>query len=102
MSQPLISLRPVAPPPRPDELYCYRNVGSRGSLSAYLVSLAGSGTVVARIEPLGVVRTVATEAELLALGLKRRLWISGRWRATRSGRHARVRVRALPTDATSR
>ncbi len=102
MSQPLTIVRAVAPRPRPDELYCYRNVGSRGSFSAYLVSLVGSGTVVARIEPLGVVRTVATEAELLALGLKRRVWISGRWRATRSGHHARVRVRPLPTDAPAR
>lgn len=92
----------MAPRPRPDELYCYCNLGRRGALSAYLVSHVGSGTVVARIEPLGVVRTVATEAELLALGLQRRLWISGRWRATRSGHYARVRVRPLPADLPAR
>ena len=30
------------------------------------------------------------------MGLQRRLWISGRWRATTSGRHALIRVRPLP------
>jgi hypothetical protein len=83
-------------PPRSDELYCYCAIGRRGALSAYLVRHDGAGPVVASIESLGVVRTAATEAEFLALGLKRRLWIGGPWRATRSGRYARVRVRALP------
>jgi hypothetical protein len=85
--------------PGPDELYCYCNLGRRGSLSAYLVRRLGVGPVVASIEPLGVVRTAATDAEVLALGLKRRLWISGRWRPTASGHHALVRVRPLPRDA---
>lgn len=84
---------------RPDEIYCYCTTARRGAASAYLVRRVGVGSVVARIEPLGDVRTPAAAAEVLALGLKRRLWISGRWRATSSGRHARVRVRALPADA---
>gem|GEM_PF-3845039 len=96
MSHRLVSVRVVAPRARPDELYCYCNLARRGALSAYLVRRIGVGSVVAAIEPLGVVRTAATEAELLALGLQRRLWISGRWRATRSGHHARIRVRPLP------
>ncbi len=92
-------MREVTPPPARDELYCFCNLRRRGSLSAYLVRRVSVGSVVARIEPLGTVRTPATESELLAMGLQRRLWISGRWRATASGRHALVRVRPLPEVA---
>ncbi len=90
------SVREVTPPPVRDELYCFCNLRRRGALSAYLVRRVGVGAVVARIEPLGTLRTAATHSELLAMGLQRRLWISGRWRATTSGRHALIRVRPLP------
>lgn len=96
MSQRLPSLRRVTPAPARDEIYCFCTLRRRRNLSAYLVRRVRVGPVVARIEPLGDVRTAATEAELLALGLQRRVWIAGPWRATASGRHALVRVRPLP------
>ncbi|MFI5034923.1 MAG: hypothetical protein ACHQFZ_01815 [Acidimicrobiales bacterium] len=101
LSQGLGSVAAVTPPGARDELYCYCAVSRRGPQSAYLVRRLRTGAVVATIEPLGTVRTAATEAEVLALGLQRRLWISGRWRATASGRHARVRVRSLPSERSA-
>lgn len=87
----------------PDDLYCYfaRPARRARTVSAYLVERL-DGPVVARIEALGQVRTVAPEAELRALGLARRLWITGRWSPTRSGRHARVAVRPLPAAMPAR
>jgi hypothetical protein len=86
-----------------ERLYCYfaRPASRARTVSAYLVERR-DGPVVARIEPLGQVRTVAPEAELRAIGLSRRLWIAGRWAPTRSGRHARVAVRALPASLPAR
>ncbi|MGH9020955.1 MAG: hypothetical protein ACRDV0_08045 [Acidimicrobiales bacterium] len=85
----------------PAEIYCYcvRPRGRSRVASTYLVERRPGSKVVARIEPLGDVRTTAPEAEVLALGLRRRLWITGKWRATRSGRHSLVAVRALPRTA---
>ncbi len=87
----------------PERLYCYfaRPASRARTVSAYLVERR-DGPVVARIEPLGQVRTVAPEAELRAIGLSRRLWIAGRWTPTRSGRHARVAVRPLPASMPAR
>jgi hypothetical protein len=101
VSQPVASVRRVPGPSRNGDLYCYCNLTRGGAAVAYLVRRMRAGTVVARIEPLGLVRTPAGEAQVLALGLQRRLWISGRWCATPSGRHSRVRVRALPARGTA-
>ncbi|HEV2426730.1 MAG TPA: hypothetical protein VGS61_00755 [Acidimicrobiales bacterium] len=83
----------------PEDLYCFvaRPARRARTVSAYLVERS-SGPVVARIESLGQVRTIAPEVELRALGLRRRLWIAGRATPTRSGRHARVPVRPLPAS----
>jgi hypothetical protein len=81
------------------ERYFYRSRTSskhhRRRVSAYLVEYRRGSTVLARIEPLGLVHESLGESELVLQGLRRNLVLSGRWQPTPSQHHARVRV-AMP------
>jgi hypothetical protein len=81
------------------EQFFYRSVAPssqhRHHVSVYLVQRLSGSKVVARIEPLGLVHVKLGEHELVTKGLHRNLVLSGRWHATRSRHHARVRVVAL-------
>src|SRR5664280_575068 len=83
--------------------YFYRSFNAsrvnRRSVSAYLVERIANSTVVARIEPLGLMPTVLCEQELTIVGLRRNLVVAGPWSLTRSRHHARVRVRPVPSVA---
>jgi hypothetical protein len=80
--------------------FFYRSVAPssrhRHHVSVYLVQRLNGSKVVARIEPLGLVHVKFGEHELVIKGLHRNLVLSGRWHATRSRRHARVRVVQAP------
>ena len=82
--------------------YFYRSFNvsriNRRSVSAYLVERIANSTVVARIEPLGLMPMALCEQELTILGLRRNLVVAGNWSLTTSRHHARVRVRAVPID----
>jgi hypothetical protein len=81
--------------------YFYRSATTsrthRDLVSAYLVERCFGSTVVARIEPLGLVSRAVGEHEIVLRGLKRNLVLEGHWRPTSSARHQRVRVRSLGT-----
>jgi len=76
--------------------YFYRSVmsstGHRHRVSVYLVEYLSGSKVVARIEPLGLVHESLGQHEVVLQGLRRNLVLAGRWLATPSQRHARVRV----------
>jgi hypothetical protein len=78
------------------ERYFYRSATSssrhRRRVSAYLVEYQRGSTVVARIEPLGLVHETLGEHDLVLQGLRRNLVLTGRWSRTSSQHHARVRV----------
>ena len=82
--------------------YFYRSFNAsrvnRRSVSAYLVERIANSTVVARIEPLGLMPTALCEQELTIVGLRRNLIVAGNWSLTTSRHHAKVRVRAVPID----
>jgi len=90
----------VNPPER--VRYFYRSFSAsranRRSVSAYLVERVANSTVVARIEPLGLMPMALCEQELTLAGLRRRLVVSGAWTLTSSRHHARVRVRSLSCE----
>lgn len=68
----------------------------RYRVSAYLVHRFADSVVVARIEPLGLVRPSVSDHEMALQGLRHNLRVSGRWQATASHRHTRVRL--TPVD----
>jgi hypothetical protein len=78
------------------EQYIYRSAASssrhRDRVSAYLVEYQRGSTVVARIEPLGLVHEALGVHDLVLQGLRRNLVLRGRWSPTSSQHHARVRV----------
>jgi hypothetical protein len=78
------------------ERYFYRSAAAstrhRHRVSAYLVEYQRGSTVLARIEPLGLVHEALGEHDLVLQGLRRNLVLSGRWHQTSSQHHARVRV----------
>ena len=82
--------------PTATERYFYRSLaeapGHRRSASAYLVEHIAGSTVVARIEPLGLISTSMSETELVLTGLRRNLVLRGPWVRTSRARHVRVRV----------
>jgi hypothetical protein len=84
----------VNDPVREQYLYCSAATSSRHRhrVSAYLVEYQRGSTVVARIEPLGLVHEALGEHDLVLQGLRRNLVLSGRWHQTASQHHARVRV----------
>ncbi len=61
----------------------------------YLVVRCHGSSVVARIEPLGLVPAWVGDHEIALRGLRRNLVSVGPWRRTRSAHHARVAVRRL-------
>ena len=81
---------------RPMELYFYRAMSAspqhRNRVSAYLVERFTDSTVVARIEPLGLVHSVIGEQELALQRVRRNLVVSSPWERTPSRHHARMRV----------
>jgi hypothetical protein len=83
----------------PAQRYFYRSARAstrRDSMvSVYLVERCYGSSVVARIEPLGLVHAKIGEHEIALRALRRNLVSVGPWRVTRSARHARVAVRAL-------
>ena len=82
--------------PRPFELYFYRSMAAsprhRNRVSAYLVERFSDSTVVARIEPLGLVHRAIGEQELALHRARRNLVVSSPWERTPSRHHARMRV----------
>jgi hypothetical protein len=86
------------------ELYFYRSATTskrhRNRVSAYLVQRFADSTVVARIEPLGLVHTVIGEQELAIARLRRNLIVAGSWRPTPSRHHDRIRV--APANVVAR
>ena len=86
------------------ETYFYRSiVDSRRHhklVSAYLVERHHDSNVVARIAPLGLVSAKLVEQEIVVRGLRLRLVPTGRWQATSSSHHARVRVARVPDERT--
>jgi hypothetical protein len=78
------------------EQFFYRSSAAssrhRNRVSAYLVQRLTGSTVVARIEPLGLVPALIGDEQLAIQRLKRNLVATGRWRETPSGRHTRQRV----------
>jgi hypothetical protein len=91
----------MSPDRAPAERYFYRSARrslERGAMvSVYLVERCYGSTVVARIEPLGLVDARSGEHQIALRGLRRNLVSVGPWRTTHSARHARVRVRSLRT-----
>jgi len=81
---------------RPFELYFYRSTSAsprhRNRVSAYLVQRFADSTVVARIEPLGLVHRAIGEEELALQRVRRNLVVSSPWVQTPSRHHARMRV----------
>jgi hypothetical protein len=81
------------------ERYIYRasnrSLAERTHVSAYLVERHHGSIVVARIEPLGLVRATTFEHEIALEGLRRNLVSVGKWHVTPSATHARIRVRQL-------
>jgi len=80
----------------PDERYFYRSAAAssrhRHRVSVYLVEYQRGSTVVARIEPMGLLHESLGEHDLVLQGLRRNLVLTGPWHATSSQHHARVRV----------
>lgn len=76
--------------------YFYRSTVAssrhRNLVSAYLVERHRHSNVVARIQPLGLLRTKVIDREIAQHGVRLHLVPSGRWHATTSNHHARVRV----------
>jgi hypothetical protein len=64
----------------------------RGRVSAYYVRRLRGSTVVARIEPLGLVPSSIGDQQLAIQRLRRNLVAAGSWQETPSGRHTRQRV----------
>jgi hypothetical protein len=85
------------------EQYFYRSATTskrhRNRVSAYLVERFADSTVVARIEPLGLVHTAIGEQELAIARLRRNLIVAGSWQATPSRHHDRIRV--VPANVLS-
>lgn len=83
--------------PAPEvEQYFYRSVTTssrhRNRVSAYYVQRVRGSTVVARIEPLGLVPTSVGDEQLAIQRLRRNLVVAGTWQVTPSGHHSRMRV----------
>jgi len=80
----------------PDERYFYRSAAAssrhRHRVSVYLVEYRRGSTVVARIEPMGLMHESFGEHDLVLQGLRRNLVLTGRWQTTPSQHHARVRL----------
>ena len=78
------------------ELFFYRSSTKssrhRGRVNAYFVQRLEGSTVVARIEPLGLVPSSIGDEQLAIQRLRRNLVTSGSWQETPSGRHLRQRV----------
>jgi hypothetical protein len=64
----------------------------RNRVSAYYVQRMRGSTVVARIEPLGLVPTSIGDEQLAIQRLRRNLVVAGTWQVTPSGHHSRIRV----------
>jgi hypothetical protein len=84
------------------ERYFYRSATAsnrhRRRVSVYLVEYQRGSKVVARIEPIGLMHESLGEHDLVIQGLRRNLVLTGRWQATPSQHHARVRL-ATPRSA---
>jgi hypothetical protein len=78
------------------EQYFYRSLTTssrhRSRVSAYFVQRLRGSSVVARIEPLGLVPSSIGDEQLAIQRLRRNLVVAGTWQATTSGRHSRLRV----------
>jgi hypothetical protein len=78
------------------EEYFYRSLTTsprhRNRVSAYFVQRMRDSTVVARIEPLGLVPASIGDEQLAIQRLRRNLVVTGTWQETPSGRHSRLRV----------
>jgi hypothetical protein len=78
------------------EEYFYRSTTTsnrhRNRVSAYFVQRMRDSTLVARIEPLGLVPTSIGDEQLAIQRLRRNLVVAGTWNDTPSGRHSRLRV----------
>jgi hypothetical protein len=71
----------------------------RNRVSAYFVERQRGSTVVARIEPLGLVPTSIGDEQLAIQRLRRNLVVAGAWQKTSSGHHVRLRV--LPAEVVT-
>src|SRR5580698_2812695 len=78
------------------EGYFYRSTSTsnrhRNRVSAYFVQRMRGSTLVARIEPLGLVPSSIGDEQLAIQRLRRNLVVAGAWQDTSSGRHSRLRV----------
>jgi hypothetical protein len=72
----------------------------RNRVSAYYVQRVRGSTVVARIEPLGLVPVSIGDEQLAIQRLRRNLAVAGAWHETPSGHHSRQRVTAVEVVAT--
>jgi hypothetical protein len=64
----------------------------RNRVSAYFVQRIPGSTIVARIEPLGLMPSSIGDQQLAIQRLRRSLVAAGTWQDTPSGRHSRLRV----------
>jgi hypothetical protein len=78
------------------EAYFYRSTTTsnrhRNRVSAYFVQRMRGSTLVARIEPLGLVPSSIGDEQLAIQRLRRNLVVAGAWQDTPSGHHSRLRV----------
>ena len=74
----------------------------RNRVSAYFVERRRGSTVVARIEPVGLVPTSIGDEQLAIQRLRRNLVVAGVWQETPSGHHVRLRVVPVAVVATTK
>jgi hypothetical protein len=88
------------------EQYFYRSSSTsnrhRNRVSAYYVLRIRGSTVVARIEPLGLVPASIGDEQLAIQRLRRNLVVAGTWQETPSGRHSRQRVTSAEVVTTKK
>jgi hypothetical protein len=88
------------------EQYFYRSSSTsnrhRNRVSAYYVLRIRGSTVVARIEPLGLVPASIGDEQLAIQRLRRNLVVAGTWQETPSGRHSRQRVASAEVVTTKK